>query len=53
MHRRKQSQLICPSTRPAKFLRGNLNYDQSLVGFEWATRPEARYGPNDTILIKE
>jgi cytochrome c2 len=46
-------QLICPATRPARFLRGNLHYDQALVGFEWATRPEARYGPNDTILVKE
>jgi hypothetical protein len=46
-------QLICPATRPAKFLRGNLYYDEALVGFEWANRPTARYGPNDTILIKE
>jgi hypothetical protein len=46
-------QLICPSTRPAKFLRGNLNYDEALVGFEWATRPAGRYGPHDTILVKE
>ncbi|PYR64838.1 MAG: hypothetical protein DMF88_21865 [Acidobacteria bacterium] len=44
---------MCPSTRPAKFLRGNLNYDEALVGFEWANRPAARYGPNDTILVKE
>ena len=46
-------QLMCPSTRPRRFLRGNLYYDESLVGFEWADRPKARYGPNDTILIKE
>jgi hypothetical protein len=46
-------QLICPSTRPKTFYRGNLHYDQELVGFEWATRPSARYGPNDTILVKE
>jgi hypothetical protein len=46
-------QLICPSTRPARFFRGNLNYDEALVGFEWAIRPAARYGPNDTILVKE
>jgi hypothetical protein len=46
-------QLICPATRPAKVLRGNLYYDEALVGFEWANRPTARYGPNDTILIKE
>jgi hypothetical protein len=46
-------QLICPTTRPRKFLRGNLYYDEALVGFEWSTRPQARYGPHDTILIKE
>jgi hypothetical protein len=45
--------LLCASTRPAKFLRGNLNYDEALAGFEWANRPAARYGPNDTILVKE
>ena len=47
------AQLVCPSTRPAKFLRGNLNYDEALVGFEWATAPKARYSANDTILVKE
>ena len=46
-------QLVCPATRPSRFLRGNLHYDQSLVGFEWADRPTARYGPNDSILVKE
>ena len=46
-------QLICPSTRPTKFLRGNLYYDEALVGFESGNRPTARYGPNDTILVKE
>lgn len=45
-------QLICPSTRPDRFLRGNLHYDEALVGFEWLTRP-APYGPNDTMLVKE
>jgi hypothetical protein len=24
-----------------------------MVGFEWWDRPTARYGPNDTILVKE
>jgi len=47
------AQVICPSTRPARFLRGNAFYDEALVGFEWAERPKARYGPNDTMLIKE
>ncbi len=46
-------QLVCATTRPQRFLRGNLNYDEGLVGFEWANRPTARYGPNDTILVKE
>jgi hypothetical protein len=45
--------LMCPETRPKKFLRGNLNYDEGLVGFEWSVQPGGRYGPNDTILIKE
>ncbi len=46
-------QLVCPATRPRRFLRGNLYYDEAMVGFEWSDRPAARYGPNDTILIKE
>lgn len=46
-------QLMCPATRPRRFLRGNLYYDEALVGFEWSDRPKARYGPDDTILIKE
>jgi len=46
-------QLMCPTTRPRRFLRGNLYYDEALVGFEWADRPKARYAPNETILIKE
>ena len=47
------AQLVCPSTRPAKFFRGNLHYDEALVGFEWAAAPKGRYSPNDTILVKE
>jgi hypothetical protein len=47
------AQLVCPDTRPRKFLRGNVHYDEALVGFEWADRPTARYGPNDMMLIKE
>ncbi len=46
-------QLMCPSTRPARFLRGNLFYDEAMVGFEWAEQPAARYSPFDSILIKE
>jgi hypothetical protein len=46
-------QLVCAATRPRRFLRGNLNYDEALVGFEWSDRPKTRYAPNETILIKE
>ena len=46
-------QLLCPATRPQRFLRGNLHYDEALVGFEWAVRPTARYSRNDIILVKE
>ena len=46
-------QLICPTTRPTRFLRGNVNYDEALVGFEWAVKPAARYSPNDSLLVKE
>jgi hypothetical protein len=42
-----------PVDAPRRFLRGNLNYDEALVGFEWADRPETRYSPHDTILVKE
>jgi hypothetical protein len=45
--------LVCPATRPSRFLRGNVYYDEALVGFEWADRPGTRYGSNDTILVKE
>ena len=45
--------LLCSETRPRRFLRGNLRYDEALVGFEWSIRPSERYGPNDTILVKE
>jgi hypothetical protein len=30
-----------------------LHFDEALVGFESAERPTARYGPNDSILVKE
>ena len=50
----RRSASCCARRRArARFLRGNLHYDEALVGFEWADRPAARYGPNDTILIKE
>jgi hypothetical protein len=46
-------QLLCPATRPQRFVRGNVYYDEALVGFEWVDTPSARYGPNDTIHVKE
>jgi hypothetical protein len=46
-------QLVCSGTRPIRFLRGNVHYDEALVGFEWAERPRARYGPHDIVLVKE
>jgi hypothetical protein len=46
-------QLVCSATRPRRFIRGNLHYDEALVGFEWLERPTARYGPDDTIHIEE
>lgn len=45
--------LVCSATRPKRFLRGNVHYDEALVGFEWQDRPRVRYGPDDTIHIKE
>jgi hypothetical protein len=44
--------LLCPAARPTSFLRGNLYYDESLVGFEWATVPQERYSPHETQLVK-
>ena len=46
-------QLVCAATRPPRFLRGNVHYDEALVGFEWSDMPKSRYGPDDVILIKE
>ena len=46
-------QVICPAIRPSKFMRGNVNYDQTLVGFEWVVKPAARYSPSDSLLVKE
>jgi hypothetical protein len=45
--------LVCSSTRPVRFLRGNVHYDEALVGFEWAQWPRAPYGPHDTMHVKE
>jgi hypothetical protein len=45
--------LICSTTRPQRFLRGNLHYDEAMVGFDWSNRPTARYSPDDVLLVKE
>ncbi|WP_171180632.1 hypothetical protein [Ruegeria sp. HKCCD8929] len=45
--------LMCPKTRPAKFKRGNIYYDQAMVGFEWNIVPQQRYSPHDTMSIKD
>lgn len=45
--------LLCPPTRPKRFLRGNVRYDEALVGFEWLDRPKERYGPNDSLHVRE
>lgn len=45
--------LLCPATRPKTFLRGNLIYDEAMVGFEWANRPAVRSSPSDTTNIRE
>lgn len=44
--------MLCPDTRPAKFMRGNIYYDQANVGFEWAVAPQERYSPNDVMQVK-
>jgi hypothetical protein len=45
--------LLCPDSRPAKFFRGNVNYDEKLVGFVWDKLPAKRYSPADLLLVKE
>jgi hypothetical protein len=46
-------QLICPATRPARFERGVLFYDQDMVGFEWAVTPRQRYSPFEAWHVVE
>ncbi|MGE3519947.1 MAG: hypothetical protein AB7J63_13435, partial [Vicinamibacterales bacterium] len=45
--------LLCPDTRPRQFLRGNLNFDQQMVGFEWQHRPQTRYSSDEALLVKD
>ena len=35
--------ILVPSERPTKFQRGNINYDRSMVGFEWRKKGRATY----------
>ena len=41
-------QLVCVVDAAARFLRGNVNYDEALVGFEWASRPAKLVKPGTT-----
>lgn len=45
--------LLCSKSRPSSFLRGNVYYDESMVGFEWNDKPVQRYSAYDTILVKQ
>ncbi len=44
--------LVCPDTRPKKFNRGIVYYDQDMVGFVWDIIPKQRYSPYDIQLVK-
>jgi len=44
--------MLCPDTRPKKFLRGVIYYDTAMVGFEWQNKPKQRYSPYETVLVK-
>ena len=44
--------MVCPDTRPAKFNRGLVYYDQEMVGFRWNVKPKQRYSKHDIQLVK-
>ena len=44
--------MICPDSRPTVFKRGNLFYDEKMVGFEWAVEPRQRYSEHETQQVK-
>lgn len=44
--------MICPDARPTQFKRGNLFYDEKMVGFEWAIEPRQRYSKYETTQVK-
>jgi mono/diheme cytochrome c family protein len=42
--------LLRPASRPARFIRGNINYDTRLVGFVWDKAPAiGAYGEGDAV----
>ncbi len=46
--------LFRPKERPAKFIRGNIRYDEAKVGFVWDRAPTANeYGPGDAVHFAE
>lgn len=47
-------QLLRPAARPAKFIRGNIKYDEAGVGFVWDRAPLIdEYGPGDSVHYAE
>jgi mono/diheme cytochrome c family protein len=46
--------LLRPAERPATFIRGNINYDEALVGFVWDEAPALdEYGDGDAVHYAE
>lgn len=46
--------LLRPAERPAKFIRGNIKYDEAKVGFVWDKAPAPdEYGDGDTVHFAE
>ena len=45
-------QLLCADTRPEKFYRGVLFYDEDMLGYEWATMPKQRYSEHEVQQVK-
>ena len=45
--------MLCPQTRPTVFNRGDVYYDQDMIGFEWAVTPKQRYSQHDVMQVKK
>jgi len=45
--------MLCPQTRPTVFNRGDVYYDQDMVGFEWVVTPKQRYSQHDVMQVKK